>query len=90
MAENAVILQDRAQILKELDDTCAEIGMRIGEKAEDYPCPTVVNTDAAIAAIRAEGVDLAIVLHKKINGSGVLSVSALEYLSAQLREGAQK
>lgn len=47
-------------------------------------------TDAAIAAIRAEGVDLAIVLHKKINGSGVLSVSALEYLSAQIREGAQK
>ena len=73
MAENAVILQDRAQILKELDDTCAEIGMRIGEKAEDYPCPTVVNTDAAIAAIRAEGVDLAIVLHKKINGSKMLS-----------------
>lgn len=52
--------------------------------------PETPATDAAIAAIRAEGVDLAIVLHKKINGSGVLSVSALEYLSAQLREGAQK
>lgn len=57
VAENAVILQDRAVILKELDDTCFEIGM-LEEKSECYPLPSIPTTEAAIAAIRAEGVEM--------------------------------
>lgn len=89
VAEKAVILQDRAQILKELDDTCAEIGMRIGEKAEDYPCPTVVNTDAAIAALRAEGIEQWIASR---NGAWNGTTKQAEEFARQLREskGAQK
>lgn len=50
-------------------------------------------TSSVIAAIRAEGVDLAIErLHKKFEGAGFIGVPvmALESLAAQLREGAQK
>lgn len=59
VAENTVILQDRAEMLEAFDDTCVDIGMRRGEMAENYPIPETPATSSAIAALRAEGVDIA-------------------------------
>lgn len=58
VVENTVILQDRAEILEAFDDTCVDIGMCHGEMAENYQIPETPATDAAIAALRAEGVEM--------------------------------
>lgn len=65
VAENAVILQDRAVILEAFDDTCVDIGMRRGEMAENYPIPETPATSSAIAALRAEGVEMLAERRKK-------------------------
>lgn len=57
-AENVAILQDRAVIIEAFDSTCVDIGMRRGEMAENYPVPVVANTDAILASLRAEGVEM--------------------------------
>ena len=54
VVENTIILKDRAEILKELDDTCVGIGMQRGEVTNNYPLPKIPAHDAAIAALRAE------------------------------------
>lgn len=59
-AELSAVLTDRAVILEDLDNTCFEIGMQRGEKAEAYPTPVVANHDAFLAEVRAQGVDYAI------------------------------
>ena len=59
VAENAVILQDRAVILEAFDDTCVDIGMRRGEMAENYPIPETPATSSAIAALREEATEAA-------------------------------
>lgn len=65
VAENVVILQDRAVILEAFDDTCVDIGMRRGEMAENYPIPETPATSSAIAALRAEGVEMLAERRKK-------------------------
>ncbi|MDF7702723.1 hypothetical protein [Enterobacter hormaechei] len=57
-AELSSVLTDRAVILEDLDNTCFEIGMQRGEKAEAYPTPVVANHDAFLAEVRAQGVDM--------------------------------
>ncbi|EOU6962410.1 hypothetical protein ACN58J_000158 [Escherichia coli] len=52
-AELSAVLTDRAVILEDLDNTCFEIGMQRGEKAEAYPTPVVANHDAFLAEVRA-------------------------------------
>ncbi|WP_131634857.1 hypothetical protein [Enterobacter kobei] len=56
-AELSSVLTDRAVILEDLDNTCFEIGMQRGEKAEAYPTPVVANHDAFLAEVRAQGVE---------------------------------
>lgn len=53
-----------------------------------YAKPETPATDAAIAALRAEGVDMAVShLIEKFNGTGIgVPVMALEHLARQLRE----
>lgn len=57
-AELSSVLTDRAVILEDLDNTCVEIGMQRGEKAEAYPTPVVANHDAFLAEVRAQGVEM--------------------------------
>lgn len=57
-AELSSVLTDRAVILEDLDNTCFEIGMQRGEKAEAYPTPVVANHDAFLAEVRAQGVEM--------------------------------
>lgn len=56
-AELSAVLTDRAVILEDFDNTCFEIGMQRGEKADAYPTPMVANHDAFLAEVRARGVD---------------------------------
>ncbi|MCO8196343.1 hypothetical protein [Enterobacter hormaechei] len=56
-AELSSVLTDRAVILEDLDNTCFEIGMQRGEKAEAYPTPVVANHDAFLAEVRAQGAE---------------------------------
>ncbi len=58
-AELSSVLTDRAVILEDLDNTCFEIGMQRGEKAEAYPTPVVANHDAFLAEVRAQGLEMA-------------------------------
>ncbi|EUL86724.1 hypothetical protein P832_02001 [Enterobacter kobei] len=91
-AELSSVLTDRAVILEDLDNTCFEIGMQRGEKAEAYPTPVVANHDAFLAEVRAQGVDVAIEhLINKFEGTGRIGVPvmALEWLSKELRKGVQ-
>ncbi|MCM7852740.1 hypothetical protein M8S88_05905 [Enterobacter hormaechei] len=57
-AELSSVLTDRAVILEDLDNTCFEIGMQRGEKAEAYRTPVVANHDAFLAEVRAQGVEM--------------------------------
>jgi len=56
-AENAALKELYRQSVKDLDDTCFEIGMMRGEKSMEYPAPETPVTDAYLNSVRAEGVD---------------------------------
>lgn len=57
-AENAALKELYRQSVKDLDDTCFEIGMMRGEKSMEYPAPETPVTDAYLNSVRAEGVEM--------------------------------
>ncbi|KLP26931.1 hypothetical protein YA51_10445 [Enterobacter kobei] len=85
-AELSSVLTDRAVILEDLDNTCFEIGMQRGEKAEAYPTPVVANHDAFLAELRAQGVEM-LREHPAIKLSSLTHVC--DEFAAQLRKGVQ-
>ncbi|HCU0617142.1 TPA: hypothetical protein OUF19_002064 [Enterobacter hormaechei] len=84
-AELSSVLTDRAVILEDLDNTCFEIGMQRGEKAEAYPTPVVANHDAFLAEVQASAIE-----HAAADrwGSGYI-FNELNELAAQIRKGVQ-
>lgn len=56
-AENSALIELYRQTVKELDDTCFEIGMMRGEKSMEYPAPETPATDAVIREIGAKAVE---------------------------------
>lgn len=85
-AELSSVLTDRAVILEDLDNTCFEIGMQRGEKAEAYPTPVVANHDAFLAEVRAQGVEM-LREHPAIKLCSLTHVC--DEFAAQLRKGVQ-
>lgn len=85
-AELSSVLTDRAVILEDLDNTCFEIGMQRGEKAEAYPTPVVANHDAFLAELRAQGVEM-LREHPAIKLCSLTHVC--DEFAAQLRKGVQ-
>lgn len=56
-AENAALKELYRQSVKDLEDTCFEIGMMRGEKSMEYPAPETPATDAYLNSVRADGVE---------------------------------
>lgn len=50
-AENVALIELYRQAVKELDDTCFEMGMMRGEKSMEYPAPETPATDAWLKSI---------------------------------------
>lgn len=83
LAENAELKELYRQSVKELDDTCFEIGMMRGEKLMEYPAPETPATDAILNEVRAQGVDMyAEHLTRKAIESGENKNHAYAYLAA--------
>lgn len=57
-AENAALKELYQRVVRELDDTCFEIGMMRGEKSMEYLAPDTPATDAYANQLRAEGVEM--------------------------------
>lgn len=55
--ENAQLKELYRQSVKELDDTCFEIGMMRGEKSMEYSAPENPATDAYLNSVRAESIE---------------------------------
>ncbi|QFI34250.1 hypothetical protein F1597_20090 [Enterobacter hormaechei] len=98
-AELSSVLTDRAVILEDLDNTCFEIGMQRGEKAEAYPTPVVANHDAFLAEVRAQGVEMltsklqSLIDEGNFEGDEIGVIAGAVYtgadIAAQIRKGVQ-
>lgn len=56
--ENLALKELYKGAVKELDDTCFEIGMMRGEKSMEHPAPDTPATDVYANQLRAEGVEM--------------------------------
>lgn len=59
LAENLRLNEMYRQVVKDLDDTCFEMGMMAGEKSMEYPAPETPATDALLNAVRADAIEQA-------------------------------
>lgn len=97
-AENAALNEMYRQAVKELDDTCFEMGMTRGEKSMEYAVPETPATDAYLNSVRAEGVEMLAANHQRIvdtlNGDSLFAdgerrhaaiAAAAVYFAAKLR-----
>lgn len=90
-AECAALKISRGEILKDLDDTCFEIGMMRGEKSACYTDFETPATDRFLAEQRAQGVEkCASVIQQQVwdesEGDGIVAaLDAMEIFAAQLR-----
>jgi len=92
-AENAALNEMYRQAVKELDDTCFEMGMMRGEKSMEYAVPETPATTSALNAIRAEGIIM--FASKQLAAAGDLESTITlerlmldaEKLAGQLRAG---
>lgn len=85
--ENAELKELYRQSVKELDDTCFEIGMMRGEKSMEYPAPQTPATDAYLNSVRAEGVEMFSQAIRGGHAFGDRTIDLANMFAAQLRAG---
>lgn len=90
-SENAALKELYKGAVKELDDTCFEIGMMRGEKAMEYPAPDTPATDAYANQLRAEELSEAVeIINEKAAdyAHGTLEWEACHWLATTLNRKA--